>query len=104
MCRNPRALDCVLGFTAANDVSARDWQKQWGGSQWCRAKSFDTFGPLGPAIVTPDEIGDPNQLSIETRVNGQTLQKSNTADMIFPVKKSLRFFPVPRRFCLERLF
>ena len=85
------ALDCVLGFTAANDVSARDWQKQWGGSQWCRAKSFDTFCPLGPAIVTPDEIGNPNQLSIETRVNGQTLQKSNTADMIFPVKKIIAF-------------
>ena len=50
------ALDFVLGYTCANDVSARDWQKEWGGSQWSRAKSFDTFCPLGPVIVTTDEI------------------------------------------------
>ncbi len=86
-----RALDYVLGFTAANDVSARDWQLKWGGSQWCRGKSFDTFCPLGPAIVTPDELGDPNTLTIETRVNGQILQRSNTADMIFAVTELIEF-------------
>jgi 2-keto-4-pentenoate hydratase/2-oxohepta-3-ene-1,7-dioic acid hydratase in catechol pathway len=86
-----RALDYVLGFTAANDVSARDWQIQFGGSQWCRGKTFDTFCPIGPVLVTPDEIGNPNNLMIQTRVNGQTLQKSNTSDMIFSVEKIIEF-------------
>ncbi len=85
------ALDYVLGFTAANDVSARDWQIQRGGSQWCRGKTFDTFCPLGPAIVTLDEIGNPNSLSIQTRVNGETRQQSNTADMIFSVAAIIEF-------------
>ncbi len=85
------ALNYVMGFTAANDVSARDWQRQWGGSQWCRGKSFDTFCPLGPVLVTPDEIGDPNKLNIQLRVNGQTLQRSNTSDMIFSVEKIIEF-------------
>lgn len=85
------ALDYVLGFTAANDVSARDWQIQRGGSQWCRGKTFDTFCPLGPAIVTLDEIGNPNRLSIQTRVNGETRQQSNTADMIFSVAAIIEF-------------
>ncbi|MGC9259567.1 MAG: fumarylacetoacetate hydrolase family protein [Phycisphaerae bacterium] len=57
-----KALENILGFTAANDISARDWQIQRGGSQWCHGKSFNTFYPLGPVIVTPDEIGDPNNL------------------------------------------
>ncbi len=86
-----RALDYVMGFTAANDVSARDWQIQRGGSQWCRGKTFDTFCPLGPAIVTPDETGNPNSLSIQTRVNGETRQQSNTADMIFSVEAIIEF-------------
>lgn len=85
------AMDYVLGFTAANDVSARDWQIQRGGSQWCRGKTFDTFCPLGPAIVTLDEIGNPNSLSIETRVNGETRQKSDTSDMIFSVEAIIEF-------------
>lgn len=85
------ALDYVLGFTAANDVSARDWQIQRGGSQWCRGKTFDTFCPLGPAIVTLDEIGNPNSLSIQTRVNGETRQQSNTADLIFSVEAIIEF-------------
>ena len=79
------ALEYVMGYTCANDVSARDWQKQWGGSQWCRGKSFDSFAPLGPWLVTPDEIPDPNALQITTRVNGEVLQYSNTSDMIFDV-------------------
>jgi 2-keto-4-pentenoate hydratase/2-oxohepta-3-ene-1,7-dioic acid hydratase in catechol pathway len=85
------ALSYVLGYTAANDVSARDWQKQWGGSQWCRGKSFDTFCPLGPVIVTEDELGNPNSLAVKTVVNGETMQSSNTADMIFDVPTLIEF-------------
>ena len=64
--RADRALEYVLGYTAANDVSARDWQIARGGSQWTRGKSFDTFCPLGPCLVTPDDIPDPNALGIRT--------------------------------------
>lgn len=85
------ALEHVLGYTVANDISARDWQKEWGGSQWCRGKSFDTFCPLGPWIVTRDEITDPNSLQIVTRVNGEVLQDSNTADMIFNIPALIEF-------------
>ena len=56
------ALKYVLGYTCANDVSARDWQMQKGGSQWCRGKTFATFAPMGPCLVTADEIPDPNTL------------------------------------------
>jgi 2-keto-4-pentenoate hydratase/2-oxohepta-3-ene-1,7-dioic acid hydratase in catechol pathway len=93
-CRNAtrqNALSHVLGYTVANDVSARDWQKDRGGSQWCRGKSFDTFCPLGPWIVTPDEITDPNSLRITTRVDGDVLQDSSTADMIFDVPALIEF-------------
>ena len=93
-CKNvPRAeaLDYVLGYTCANDVSARDWQKEGGGSQWCRGKSFDTFCPLGPALVTRDEIPNPNALGISTEVNGETLQSSSTGDMIFDVATLIEF-------------
>jgi len=86
------ALDYVLGFTCANDVSARDWQKQFGGSQWCRGKTFDTFLPLGPTLVTPDEVSDPIALRIQTHVNGQTMQDSNTADMVFDIPTLVEFF------------
>jgi 2-keto-4-pentenoate hydratase/2-oxohepta-3-ene-1,7-dioic acid hydratase in catechol pathway len=81
------ALSHVLGYTCANDVSARDWQKEksLGGGQFCRGKSFDGFCPLGPCIVTRDEIPDPNSLRIRTTLNGQTMQESTTADMIFDV-------------------
>lgn len=85
------ALDHVLGYTIANDISARDWQKDWGGSQWCRGKSFDTFCPLGPWIVTRDEILDANALQITTRVDGEILQDSNTADMIFDIRALIEF-------------
>jgi 2-keto-4-pentenoate hydratase/2-oxohepta-3-ene-1,7-dioic acid hydratase in catechol pathway len=79
------ALDHVLGYTAANDVSARRWQRHSGAGQWIRGKSFDTFCPLGPAIVTADEIPDPQTLGLSTRVNGTLLQQSHTSDMIFTV-------------------
>ena len=85
------ALDCVLGYTCANDVSARRWQKHAGGGQWIRGKSFDTFCPLGPALVTTDEIKNPNDLYLETLVNGETAQKSNTSDMIFSIAELISF-------------
>lgn len=84
-----KALDYVLGYTAANDVSARDWQtdRALGGGQWARGKSFDGFCPLGPCLVTPDEIVNPNVLHLRTLVNGQVMQDHNTADMIFDVPR-----------------
>jgi 2-keto-4-pentenoate hydratase/2-oxohepta-3-ene-1,7-dioic acid hydratase in catechol pathway len=85
------ALDYVLGYTAANDVSARDWQKNGGGGQWCRGKTFDTFCPLGPVLVTPDELGNPNALGIKTVLNGETVQDWNTDDMIFDVATIISF-------------
>jgi 2-keto-4-pentenoate hydratase/2-oxohepta-3-ene-1,7-dioic acid hydratase in catechol pathway len=82
-----RAMDYIFGYTCANDVSSRDWQreKDLGGGQWARGKSFDTFCPLGPAIVTKDEIPNPNALRIRTLLNGQVMQDHTTADMIFDV-------------------
>lgn len=85
------ALDYVLGYTCANDVSARDWQMKFGGSQWCRGKTFATFCPLGPVLVTPDEIPNPNQLSIKTILNGNVMQDWNTNDMIFDVPTLIEF-------------
>ena len=89
--RRERALDYVLGYTCANDVSARDWQGKWGGSQWCRGKTFDTFAPLGPCLVTPDEIPNPNALAIKLDINGEVLQDWNTNDMIFDVPRLIEF-------------
>jgi 2-keto-4-pentenoate hydratase/2-oxohepta-3-ene-1,7-dioic acid hydratase in catechol pathway len=80
------ALDYVLGYTCANDVSARDWQIEKQKKQWARGKSFDTFCPLGPCLVTKDEIQDPNRLRIRSILNGQVLQDANTSDMIFNVQ------------------
>ena len=88
---NDNALDYVLGYTCANDVSARDWQMQWGGGQWCRGKTFSTFSPLGPCLVTTDEIPDPNKLQLKTILNGDVMQDWNTADMIFDVPTLIEF-------------
>jgi 2-keto-4-pentenoate hydratase/2-oxohepta-3-ene-1,7-dioic acid hydratase in catechol pathway len=85
------ALKYVLGYTCANDISARDWQSEFGGSQWCRGKTFATFCPLGPTLVTADEIPDPNELGIRTILNGQTVQDGNTNDMIFDVPTLIEF-------------
>jgi 2-keto-4-pentenoate hydratase/2-oxohepta-3-ene-1,7-dioic acid hydratase in catechol pathway len=85
------ALEYVLGYTCGNDVSARDWQMKYGGSQWCRGKTFATFCPLGPCLVTTDEIPDPNKLGIRTILNGQTMQDWNTDDMIFDVPTLIEF-------------
>lgn len=81
------ALDVVAGYTIANDISARDLQS--GEGQWVRAKSFDGFCPLGPAMVTPDEIADPQQLAMRTEISGTVLQDSSTAEMIFSVAQLL---------------
>ncbi len=85
------ALSYVLGYTCANDVSARDWQMKYGGTQWCRGKTFATFCPLGPCLTTVDEIADPNQLAIRTILNGQVMQDWNTNDMIFDVATLIEF-------------
>ncbi|GJL53998.1 MAG: hypothetical protein NPIRA02_11300 [Nitrospirales bacterium] len=85
------ALDYVLGYTCANDVSARGWQKNGGGKQWCRGKSFDTFCPLGPVLVTKDEIPTPNSLKIKTTLNDKTMQDSTTSDMIFDIPTLISF-------------
>jgi 2-keto-4-pentenoate hydratase/2-oxohepta-3-ene-1,7-dioic acid hydratase in catechol pathway len=85
------ALDYVLGYTAANDVSARDWQVRLNGGQFCQGKSFDTFCPLGPVLVTRDEIPNPNALRIRTILNGQAMQDSNTSDMVFDVPALIEF-------------
>jgi 2-keto-4-pentenoate hydratase/2-oxohepta-3-ene-1,7-dioic acid hydratase in catechol pathway len=93
-CKNvsrDRALDYVFGYTCANDVSARDWQKDFGGSQWCRGKTFDTFCPLGPCLVTADELTQPNSLAIKTILNGEVMQDWNTNDMIFDVPALIEF-------------
>ncbi len=93
-CKNvtrAEALDYVLGYTCGNDVSARDWQRNGGGGQWVRGKTFDTFAPLGPVLVTADELPNPNALGIRTVLNGQVMQDWNTDDMIFDVPTLIEF-------------
>jgi len=85
------ALQYVFGYTAANDVSARKWQRNAGGKQWIRGKGFDGFCPLGPVLVTADEIPDPQTLTIRTWVNGEIMQESTTADMIFSVAQLISY-------------
>jgi 2,4-didehydro-3-deoxy-L-rhamnonate hydrolase len=77
------AMDHIAGFTVMNDVSARE--AQFGDAQWFRGKSFDTFAPLGPVLVTPDEIIDINNLQLTTRVDGVLMQDGNTRDLIFDI-------------------
>ncbi len=85
--RIPRdqALQHVLGYTCGNDISARDWQKGRPGGQWLLGKSFDTFAPVGPWIVTADELANPGNLNIVMRLNGQVMQSANTSQLIYPV-------------------
>lgn len=85
------ALQHVLGYTVANDISARRWQAHAGSAQWVRGKSFDTFCPLGPYLVTADEIPDPQSLQLKCILNGSTLQDASTSDMIFPVADLIRY-------------
>ena len=84
-----RALDVVLGYTCGDDISARDLQ--FGDTQWLRGKSLDTFAPIGPWIVTADEIPDPQTLGIRCAVNGETRQDDTTANMVFSVAQIIAF-------------
>ena len=93
-CKNVKpeeALSYVLGYVCANDVSARDWQKEKGGGQFCRGKTFDTFCPVGPCLATADEIPDPSKLTIRSFVNDDKMQESGTDDMIFDVPTLISF-------------
>ncbi|MBN2038819.1 MAG: fumarylacetoacetate hydrolase family protein [Spirochaetes bacterium] len=85
------ALDYILGYTIANDVSARRWQKKAGGGQWVRGKSYDTFCPVGPAIATKDEIPDPQNLSLQCMLNDEVMQDSSTSNMIYSVAELISY-------------
>ena len=92
-CKNvslSEAMDHVLGYTCLNDVSQRNIQTG-DRSGWFRGKSFDTFGPIGPCLVLPEDIGDPQDLRIQCRLNGKTVQDSSTSHMIFPVAETIAF-------------
>ena len=84
------ALDYVAGYLICNDVSEREWQLEHG-SQWSKGKSFDTFAPLGPWLVTADEIRDPQNLAMWLDVNGERKQTGNTSTMIFGVRKLVSY-------------
>ncbi len=85
------APDYVAGYTIGHDVSARDWQLKKDGKQWMVGKTFDTFAPTGPVLVTADEVPDPHGLGIRLRLNGQTMQDSSTSQMIFNVGATLAY-------------
>jgi 2-keto-4-pentenoate hydratase/2-oxohepta-3-ene-1,7-dioic acid hydratase in catechol pathway len=86
-----RALEYVAGYACGHDVSARDWQQQKPGGQWLLGKSFDTFAPLGPELVTADEVGDVSDLRISMRINGKTMQDSRTSQLIFGVAELVSY-------------
>jgi 2-keto-4-pentenoate hydratase/2-oxohepta-3-ene-1,7-dioic acid hydratase in catechol pathway len=85
------ALDVVAGYMVANDVTARDWQLRKPGGQWLLGKTFDTFLPLGPYLVTSDEVPDPHRLSVRCTVSGELLQDGNTSDMIFRIPELIEY-------------
>jgi len=85
------AWDHVAGYTVGHDVSARDYQLEKAGGQWLIGKTFDTFAPIGPEIVTPDELSDPHDLGIRCIVNGETRQESNTSQLIFGVDRLVAY-------------
>jgi 2-keto-4-pentenoate hydratase/2-oxohepta-3-ene-1,7-dioic acid hydratase in catechol pathway len=80
-----QAADHIFGYLVVNDVSERDWQLKHGGNQWTKGKSHDSFGPLGPWLVSADEVADPGALAMSLSIDGQTVQKGNTRTMIFDV-------------------
>src|SRR6185437_1325365 len=86
-----RAMEYIAGYTNGHDVSARDWQLDKPGKQWMAGKTFDTFAPIGPAVVTADEIPDPHALGIRLRLNGQTMQDSSTSQLIFRVDELIAY-------------
>lgn len=93
------AMKHVAGYTVLNDVSARDYQMEKPGRQWYLAKSFDTFCPIGPWIVTADEIEDPHSLRLTCEVSGQLMQSSSTAQMVFHIPEIVEY--ISRVFTLE---
>ena len=100
-CKNvsaERAMDHIFGFTCMNDVSQRNIQTS-DKSGWFRGKSLDTFGPIGPEVVLTEDIGDPQALDIQCRLNGKVVQDSNTRNMIFPIAELLAF--ISKNFTLE---
>ncbi|OHB72053.1 MAG: fumarylacetoacetate hydrolase [Planctomycetes bacterium RBG_13_63_9] len=86
-----QARDHIAAYCCGNDVSARDWQLRKPGGQWLLGKSFDTFAPIGPTLVTADEVPDPGNLRIRLRLNGRTMQDSSTAQWIFPVDELVAY-------------
>ncbi len=94
-----RAARHVAGYTIGHDVSARDWQLNKPGKQWMAGKTFDTFAPVGPAVVTADEVPDPHALGIRLRLNGATMQDSSTSQLIFRVDEVIAY--LSRIFTLE---
>ena len=88
---NEQALEHVAAYCCGNDVSARDWQLHKPGGQWLLGKSFDSFAPFGPALVTTDELPSAANLGIQLRLNGQIMQQSNTAQLIFPVEELIAY-------------
>jgi len=86
-----RARDHVAGYCCGNDVSARDWQLHKPGGQWLMGKSFDSFAPIGPALVTADEVPNPGNLRIQLRLNGRVMQDSNTSQLIFSIEKLIAY-------------
>jgi 2-keto-4-pentenoate hydratase/2-oxohepta-3-ene-1,7-dioic acid hydratase in catechol pathway len=93
------AMDHVAGYMVGNDVSARDWQKNKEGRQWLLGKSFDTFAPTGPFLVTKDEVPDPHQLPIRLRLSGQVMQDSHTSQLLFNIPTLLAY--ITQVFTLE---
>lgn len=85
------ALKCIAGYTVGHDVSARDWQLEKDGKQWMAGKTFDTFAPCGPVIVTTDDMPDPHICPIRLRLNGKTMQNSNTNQLIFRVEQIVSY-------------
>ncbi len=86
-----RAMDHVIGYGCGHDVSARDWQREKPGGQWLLGKSFDGFGPCGPWFVTADEVGDPHNLDVTLRLNGNVMQQSNTQHFIFKIPEIVSY-------------
>ncbi|XP_028391146.1 fumarylacetoacetate hydrolase domain-containing protein 2-like [Dendronephthya gigantea] len=89
--KESEAMDHVFGYTVAHDVSARDWQLRKNNGQWGLGKSFDTFCPLGPCIVHKNGVSDPHKLGIRCRINGETMQNSNTEKMVFKTAAAVSY-------------
>src|SRR5438105_195413 len=89
--KESEAMSHVAGYAVGHDVSARDWQLKKDGKQWMVGKTFDTFAPIGPVLVTADEVPDPHNLPVRLRLNGQTMQDSSTSQMIFGLGQTLAY-------------